>query len=224
MTVEGCAGKLSRVGPGGSSSRKLQKKNPSWRDFFDYRNSGIRRPRHVVPRSPFGFSLRSNLALAPVRFAHRSRVGPGGSSSRKLQKKNPSWRDFFDYRNSGIRRPRHVVPRSPFGFSLRSNLALAPVRFAHRSRVGPGGSSSRKLQKKNPSWRDFFDYRNSGIRTHDLLLPKQALYQAELYSGDAPILEKFSRVRKGYFKIISFSPSVARDDAKGIALSDFHDA
>ena len=26
-------------------------------------------------------------------------------------------------------------------------------------------------------------YRNSEIRTHDLLLPKQALYQAELYSG-----------------------------------------
>ena len=28
----------------------------------------------------------------------------------------------------------------------------------------------------------FFSYRNSEIRTHDLLLPKQALYQAELYS------------------------------------------
>ena len=27
-----------------------------------------------------------------------------------------------------------------------------------------------------------FSYRNSEIRTHDLLLPKQALYQAELYS------------------------------------------
>lgn len=27
-----------------------------------------------------------------------------------------------------------------------------------------------------------FFYRNSEIRTHDLLLPKQALYQAELYS------------------------------------------
>ncbi len=28
----------------------------------------------------------------------------------------------------------------------------------------------------------FLFYRNSEIRTHDLLLPKQALYQAELYS------------------------------------------
>lgn len=37
----------------------------------------------------------------------------------------------------------------------------------------------------------YFVSRNSGIRTHDLLLPKQALYQTELYSEDAPILENF---------------------------------
>ncbi len=38
-------------------------------------------------------------------------------------------------------------------------------------------------KKKTTLLGGFSFYRNSEIRTHDLLLPKQALYQAELYSG-----------------------------------------
>ena len=53
-------------------------------------------------------------------------------------------------------------------------------------------------------------YRNSGIRTHDLLLLKQALYQTELYSEDAPNLGKKFFTGKGcgqiflhYFRLLS---------------------
>ena len=40
-----------------------------------------------------------------------------------------------------------------------------------------------RYKKKTTLLGGFSFYRNSEIRTHDLLLPKQALYQAELYSG-----------------------------------------
>ncbi len=44
--------------------------------------------------------------------------------------------------------------------------------------------------KKDPQG-VLFSYRNSEIRTHDLLLPKQALYQTELYSVlVSPIIDK----------------------------------
>lgn len=75
------------------------------------------------------------------------------------------------------------------------NIAFFLIRSAHRSSVGPLGPHPAEVQTKKPLFR--VAYRNSGIRTHDLLLPKQALYQAELYSGDDPILEKFLFVRKG---------------------------
>ena len=39
-----------------------------------------------------------------------------------------------------------------------------------------------QIRKRAILWMTLFSYRNSEIRTHDLLLPKQALYQAELYS------------------------------------------
>ena len=53
-------------------------------------------------------------------------------------------------------------------------------------------------KKKTTLMGGFSFYRNSEIRTHDLLLPKQALYQAELYSGFVgTIIDKNDGFSKG---------------------------
>ena len=92
------------------------------------------------------------------------------------------------YRNSEIRQNPHFVS----AFALRvlacakiSNLFI--VHFVHGTNLSNSLreffiSSMFRYKKKTTLVGGFSFYRNSEIRTHDLLLPKQALYQAELYS------------------------------------------
>lgn len=58
--------------------------------------------------------------------------------------------------------------------------------------------------KKHPVKECFFIGRDNGIRTHDLLLPKQALYQAELYPGRQCYLYTYFLYWQQFFSVNNF--------------------
>ena len=121
-------------------------------------------------------SLRSPLFC-------RTTFSSGYASIKKRLHSEP-----FENRGSQIV-PRHVVPLHPFGAFLSSGSKTLSVRFAHRFFVEPRSHPAMQASKKG-SIRSLFENRGSQIRTDDILLPKQTLYQAELHPVASPNIEK----------------------------------
>ena len=112
---------------------------------------------------------------------------------------SPTYQKGRDCRN-GL-----VIPVSPFGLAVLRTVKASRVAFhfvpLRGSRTHDYVARPKYLaipiRKKHPQG-VLFSYRNSEIRTHDLLLPKQALYQAELYSGlVGTIIDKNRGLLKG---------------------------
>ena len=72
----------------------------------------------------------------------------------------------------------------PVGIQLRQLPEMSGLAAVFAAHPRPPPGPIRDLQKTAG--------RSSWIRTNDLLLPKQALYQAELYSGGAGAIATFS--------------------------------
>ena len=97
---------------------------------------------------------------------------------------------LFSYRNSEIAETVLLFPFRPSGLpaTLLQDKASALRFTSFTMSVIELTTSSFVLNLimqtkiKGHQMVTFYFYRNSEIRTHDLLLPKQALYQAELYS------------------------------------------
>ena len=87
---------------------------------------------------------------------------------------------LFPFRPSGLPATSLQVKASALRFTsfTKSVIELTTSSFVLNLAIF-------RYKKKTTLLGGFSFYRNSEIRTHDLLLPKQALYQAELYSGDA---------------------------------------
>ena len=161
-------------------------KKGSIRSLFENRGSQIV-PRHVVPLHPFGAVLASGSKTLSVRMLTAFLSNHVLIRLCKHQKKAP----FGAFSKIGVARLFRVTSfrSTPSGPSLRPAQKRYP--FASLTAFLSNAVLIRlwKRQKKG-SIRSLFENRGSQIRTDDILLPKQTLYQAELHPVASPNIEK----------------------------------
>ncbi len=151
------------------------------RDKKAYRGSQIA-PRHVVPLRPFGTARVAFGTKAAFRSLRSPRlcVELRSHLAMKCLQKNRLLSE--PYRGSQMA-PRHVVPLRPFRDRPRCVRHESRYLFASLTaalRRTPFSSGYENFIRKD-SLRNPFEHRGSQIRTDDILLPKQTLYQAELH-------------------------------------------